>query len=134
MAGRNSVRLVDESADDILRQWFEECDSNDEDDEDFAAKADGSDEEDFTEVQSEYDSENECYVESTSSDNVSEQNNFYIRSTKAWRFMEKSGCRGVSTSVGLLILAGVCKSHNEGTTKLWNVEDGRPIFNTMSTF
>lgn len=35
--------------------------------------------------------------------------------------------------VGLLILAGDYKSHNEGLTNLWNVEDGRPIFNkTMS--
>ncbi|KAF2882634.1 hypothetical protein ILUMI_23533 [Ignelater luminosus] len=35
--------------------------------------------------------------------------------------------------VGLLILVGVYKSHNEGITNLWNVEDGRPLFNkTMS--
>lgn len=35
--------------------------------------------------------------------------------------------------IGLLILAGVYKAHNEGITNLWNLEDGRPIFNqTMS--
>ena len=31
--------------------------------------------------------------------------------------------------IGLLILAGVYKAHNEGITHLWNKEDGRPIFN-----
>lgn len=31
--------------------------------------------------------------------------------------------------VGLLLLAGVFKAHNEAIMSLWNLEDGRPIFN-----
>lgn len=78
MAGRSSVRLADKGAEDILRQWFEECDSDSEGDEVVAANSDDSNEEDFTEVQSEYDSENVSGVESTSSDNDDQQHNFYV--------------------------------------------------------
>lgn len=47
-----------------------------------------------------------------------------------WKNLDANECLRF---VGLLILAGVYKAHNEGITNLWNVKDGRPIFNkTMS--
>ncbi|XP_071056574.1 piggyBac transposable element-derived protein 4-like [Onthophagus taurus] len=47
--------------------------------------------------------------------------------------MEKLDAKEFLRFVGLLVLAGVYKSHNKEITNLWNEEDGRPLFNeTMS--
>ncbi|GLV46191.1 uncharacterized protein CBL_02908 [Carabus blaptoides fortunei] len=153
--------------------WFEECDSSDQDDEDFAANADDSDEAHFTEVQSEYDSENESYAESASS--TTNTKNATTTTTKCYasrptRYAKRNVdtvcssfrlffrdnilnhvVQGTNAEVhlkhgdlwknldaeeflrfvGLLILAGVYKSHNEGITNLWNVEGRRPTFNKI---
>ncbi|KAF2892753.1 hypothetical protein ILUMI_13420 [Ignelater luminosus] len=125
MAGRSLIRVTDEGAENILLQWFEECNVT-------ANSSDSDEVEDCAEVRSEYDSENMSDAESSiSSDNV--------HHVVQWANAEGQRKHGDLRKhldheeflrfVGLLILAGVYKSHNKEITNLWNVEDGRPIFN-----
>ncbi|KAF2898044.1 hypothetical protein ILUMI_08131, partial [Ignelater luminosus] len=64
MAGRSLVRVTDEGAENILLQWFEECNGS-EVDEDVTANSSNSDEENCAEVRSEYDFENTPDAESS---------------------------------------------------------------------
>ncbi|KAF2895064.1 hypothetical protein ILUMI_11109 [Ignelater luminosus] len=69
MTGGSSVRVNHEGAENILLQWFEECNDS-EVDKDVTANSSDSDEEDCAEVRSEYDSVNTSDAESSiSSDN-----------------------------------------------------------------
>ncbi|KAF2902196.1 hypothetical protein ILUMI_03990 [Ignelater luminosus] len=107
MSGRSSIRVTDEGAENILLQWLEECNDS-EVDEDVTANSSESDEEDCAETNAEG----------------------QRKHGDLWKNLDHEE---FFRFVDLLILAGVYKSHNEGVTNLWNVEDGRPIFNnTMS--
>ena len=78
MAGRSSVRLGDKGAEDVLLEWFRECDNDVEVDENVTANSDDSEEEDLTEVQSEYDSENTSAAEPVSANSEKQQLNFLM--------------------------------------------------------
>ncbi|KAF2898527.1 hypothetical protein ILUMI_07647 [Ignelater luminosus] len=156
MPGRSSVHVTDEGAENILLQWFEKCNDS-EVDEDVTANSSDSDEEDCAKVRSEYDSENTFDAKcSISSDNGDPQPNFnmskhnlkneimrIVHDVVQWTNAEGQRKHGdlwknldheeFLRFVGLLILVGVYKSHNEGITNLWNAENGRLVFNrTMS--
>ncbi|KAF2889327.1 hypothetical protein ILUMI_16846 [Ignelater luminosus] len=124
----------------LLGSWFEECNGSEVDGDVTANSSDS----DCAEVRSEYDFENTSDAESSISSNHGAINPiFTLLHVVQWTNAEGQRKHGdlwknldheeFLRFVGLLILAGVYKSHNEGITNLWNVENGRLIFNkTMS--
>ncbi|KAF2886011.1 hypothetical protein ILUMI_20162 [Ignelater luminosus] len=115
MAGSSSVRVIDQGAENILLQWFEECNDS-EVDEDVTANST---------MKSIVLKDNKVHhvVQWTNAEGQRKYGDLW-KNLDYEEFLQ---------FVGLLTLVGLYKFHNEDITILWNVEYGRPIFNrTMS--